>query len=333
MKILIIRFSSIGDIVLTSPVIRCLKKQTGTEIHYLTKKNFEKILISNPYVDKVFSIEKEISEVITDLKSMNYDYVIDLHKNLRSLHVKKALGVKSFSFNKLNIEKWLMVNLKINRLPNTHIVDRNLETVASLGVENDGAGLDYFIPKEDEIDLHEISTKFNFPIAESKYIAFVIGAAHATKRLPVEKIIDICNGLKLPVILIGGKENFENGDIILTKSTGYVLNLCSKLNLNQSASIVKQAQVVITHDTGLMHIAAAFRKKIISIWGNTIPEFGMYPYYPTALKEEVFKNNIVEVKGLSCRPCSKIGYNKCPKGHFKCMQMIDTEGIIMLANS
>ena len=333
MKILIIRFSSIGDIVLTSPVIRCLKKQTGTEIHYLTKKNFEKILLSNPYVDKVFSIEKEISEVITDLKSMNYDYVIDLHKNLRSLHVKKALGVKSFSFNKLNIEKWLMVNLKINRLPNTHIVDRNLETVASLGVENDGAGLDYFIPKEDEIDLHEISKKFNFPIAESKYIAFVIGAAHATKRLPVEKIIDICNGLKLPLILIGGKEDFENGDIISTKSTGYVLNLCSKLNLNQSASIVKQAQVVITHDTGLMHIAAAFRKKIISIWGNTIPEFGMYPYYPTALKEEVFKNNIVEVKGLSCRPCSKIGYNKCPKGHFKCMQMVDTEGVIMLANS
>ena len=333
MKILIIRFSSIGDIVLTSPVIRCLKKQTGAEIHYLTKKNFEKILTSNPYVDKVFSIEKEISEVITVLKSMNYDYVIDLHKNLRSLHVKKALGVKSFSFNKLNIEKWLMVNLKINRLPYTHIVDRNLETVASLGVKNDGAGLDYFIPKEDEVDLNIIIQKHKFPITNSNYIAFVIGAAHATKRLPVEKIIDICNGLNLPIILLGGKEDFENGEIISTKSSVYVLNLCSKLNLNQSASIVKQANVVISHDTGLMHIAAAFRKKIISVWGNTIPEFGMYPYYPTSENEDVFENNIVEVKGLSCRPCSKIGYDKCPKGHFKCMQMIDTEGVIMLANS
>ena len=333
MKILIIRFSSIGDIVLTSPVIRCLKKQTGAEIHYLTKKNFEKILTSNPYVDKIFSIEKEISEVITDLKSMNYDYVIDLHKNLRSLHVKKALGIKSFSFNKLNIEKWLMVNLKINRLTNTHIVDRNLKTIESLGVKNDGEGLDYFIPKEDEIDLNIIIQKHKFPIADSNYIAFVIGAAHATKRLPTEKIIDICNGLNLPVILLGGKEDFENGEIVSTKSTGYVLNLCSKLNLNQSASIVKQANVVITHDTGLMHIAAAFRKKIISIWGNTIPEFGMYPYYPTSENEGIYKNNIVEVKGLSCRPCSKIGYDKCPKGHFKCMQMIDTEGVIMLANS
>lgn len=333
MKILIIRFSSIGDIVLTSPVIRCLKKQTGAEIHYLTKKNFEKILSFNPYVDKVYSIEREISEVITDLKSMDYDYVIDLHKNLRSLHVKKALGVKSFSFNKLNIEKWLMVNLKINRLPHTHIVDRNLKTIESLGVKNDGEGLDYFIPKEDEIDLNIIIQKHKFPIADSNYIAFVIGAAHATKRLPTEKIIDICNGLNLPVILLGGKEDFENGELISTKSIGYVLNLCSKLNLNQSASIVKQANVVISHDTGLMHIAAAFRKKIISVWGNTIPEFGMYPYYPTSENEGIYKNNIVEVKGLSCRPCSKIGYDKCPKGHFKCMQMIDTEGVIMLANS
>ena len=333
MKILIIRFSSIGDIVLTSPVIRCLKKQTDAEIHYLTKKNFEKILLSNPYVDKVFSIEKDISEVITDLKSMDYDYIIDLHKNLRSLHVKKTLGVKSFSFNKLNIEKWLMVNLKINRLPHTHIVDRNLETVESLGVKNDGEGLDYFIPKEDEIDLKEISKKFNFPITDSNYIVFVIGAAHATKRLPVEKIIDICNALNASIILLGGKEDFENGEIISTKSIGYVLNLCSKLNLNQSASIVKQAKVVITHDTGLMHVAAAFRKKIISVWGNTIPEFGMYPYYPSASQEDIFKNEIIEVKGLSCRPCSKIGYNKCPRGHFKCMQMIDTEGVIMLANS
>ncbi len=333
MKILIIRFSSIGDIVLTSPVIRCLKKQTGAEIHYLTKKNFEKILLSNPYVDKVIAIEKEISEVITDLKSMNYDYVIDLHKNLRSLQVKKTLGVKSFSFIKLNIEKWLMVNLKINRLPNTHIVDRNLKTVISLGVKNDGKGLDYFIPKEDEIDLNKIIQNHKFPITNSNYIAFVIGAAHATKRLPTEKIIDICNGLKLPIILLGGKEDFENGELISTKSTGYVLNLCSKLNLNQSASIVKQAHLVISHDTGLMHIAAAFRKKIISVWGNTIPEFGMYPYYPTSENKAVFKNNMVEVKGLSCRPCSKIGYDKCPKGHFKCMQMIDTERVIMLANS
>jgi ADP-heptose:LPS heptosyltransferase len=341
-KILVIRFSSIGDIVLTTPVVRCLKEQLGAEVHFLTKKNFEKILLANPHVNRVFSIEKKVSEVILDLKAEHYDYVIDLHNNIRSWQVKNALGIKSYSFDKLNFEKWLIVNLKINRLPNKHIVDRNLETVKDLGVVNDSKGLDYFIPKEDEIDIIAflennfekklpppdlLETGQYFEPNRTKtlpYFAFVIGAAHATKRLPVEKIIEICNGLNLPVLLLGGKDDAAIGDLITIKSTHYVFNFCGILNLNQSASVVKQAHKVITHDTGLMHIAAAFNKKIIAIWGNTIPEFGM-----TAYTERVEN---FEVNGLSCRPCSKIGHQKCPKGHFDCMQKQDSKAIILASN-
>ena len=90
-----------------------------------------------------------------------------------------------------------------------------------------------------------------------------------------------------------------------------VYNACGKFNLNQSASLLKEAVVVFSHDTGLMHIAAAFGKKIYSIWGNTIPEFGMYPYRTQFV---IFEN-----KKLKCRPCSKIGFDSCPKKHFKCM--------------
>ena len=329
MKILIIRFSSIGDIVLTTPVVRCLKQQTGAEIHYLTKKNFEKILLSNPYIDRVFSVENDISALITMLKSMNYDYIIDLHKNLRSLRIKTALKCKSYSFDKLNVEKWLMVNLKINILPHKHIVDRYLETVVPLGVKNDGQGLDYFIPKEDEIDIATIDPKITQP-----YIAFVIGAAHATKRLPIEKIVAICDKITHPIVLLGGREDRGHGALIASKSKSYVVSFCGTLNLNQSASVIKQAHKVITHDTGLMHIAAAFQKDIISIWGNTIPEFGMYPYLPQKIETSDWVNfkkesNFLEVQGLSCRPCSKIGYNTCPKEHFKCMKLMDTEGVNM----
>jgi ADP-heptose:LPS heptosyltransferase len=334
-KILIVRFSSIGDIVLTTPVVRCLKNQLGVEIHFLTKKSFEKIVMTNPYIDQVYSIEKKISDVIQSLQAERYDCIIDLHNNLRSWQVKKALGVRSYSFNKLNWRKWLVVKLKINRLPNTHIVDRYLDTIKHLGVINDGQGLDYFIPKEDEVDVSNLlKTQFSNKQApqyfEEKsvltqpYIAFVIGAAHATKRLPLEKIIGICNGLKLPVLLLGGQEDATSGDTITLKSTHYVYNFCGKLNLNQSASVVKQAHRVITHDTGLMHIAAAFHKKIISIWGNTIPEFGM-----TAYTEGV---DIFEVKDLGCRPCSKIGFQECPKGHFRCMTNQDTEAIVSASN-
>lgn len=322
LKILIIRFSSIGDIVLTTPVVRCLSLQLNTEIHYLTKKSYESILITNPYVNKVWTIEKEVTEIQAELKQENFDYIIDLHKNLRTLRLKTYLQKKSFSFNKLNIEKWLMVNLKINRLPNIHIVERYLETVKSLNIKNDGQGLDYFIPKEDSINLSQFLIKegSDLDINNRKIRAFVIGAAHATKRLPTKKISSICNEITKQttdlILLLGGPDDVERSLEIIKNTNKNVLNLCGKLNLNQSASVIQQVDEVITHDTGLMHIAAAFQKKITSVWGNTIPEFGMYPY----LNESQFK--ILEIKSLPCRPCSKIGHQECPKGHFNCMELM-----------
>lgn len=325
LKILIIRFSSIGDIVLTTPVIRCLKLQKKAEIHYLTKSSYASILKTNPHINKVWTLEKKVVEVIPDLKKEKFDYIIDLHKNLRSWQIKHALRIPTRSFDKINIPKWLMVNFKINRLPDVHIVNRYMATTQTFGVHNDGQGLDYFIPKKDEVQLKDFFLKqaststFHLYKNTQLYIAFAIGAAHQTKRLPTEKIIDICKKIKLPIILLGGKGEAVEGEEIVQKAGEHILNACGKINLHQSASIVQQAWKVITHDTGMMHIAAAFQKDIISVWGNTIPAFGMYPYY----KKGVRNNITVEVKGLSCRPCSKIGYKKCPKGHFKCMEDIE----------
>jgi len=312
-KVLIIRFSSIGDIVLTTPVIRCLKEQhPNVEIHYLTKKVFKGLLENNPYVSKIHTIEKNVSEVISDLKKENFDLIIDLHKNLRSTQVKNSLGKKSFSFKKLNFQKWILVKFKVNRMPAMHIVDRYMQTVSSLGIKNDNKGLDYFIPEKDEV---AIST---LPVShQNGYVGFVIGAKHFTKQLPTEKVISICKKLNQPIILLGGKEDITRANEIEKDVGATIYNTCGKLNLNQSASLVKQASKIITNDTGLMHIASAFKKEIISVWGNTVPDFGFAPYMPSP------KSKIVEVKNLSCRPCSKLGYSKCPKGHFKCMMEID----------
>jgi ADP-heptose:LPS heptosyltransferase len=326
MKILIVRFSSIGDVVLTTPVIRCLKQQIkGVSIHYITKQSFSSILESNPYIDKIYTIEKNISEVAAQLKKENYDLVIDLHNNLRSRQLKATLGKKSKSFSKLNIEKWLFVNLKINRLPAVHIVDRYLDTVRSLNVKNDNNGLDFFIPEQDHVDLATLPIEFR-----QGYVGFVIGAKFATKRLPTEKIISIIQKLDLPVILLGGKEDVASGNVILSKLTSRpVFNACGKYNLNQSASLVKQARKIISHDTGLMHIAAAFKKEIVSVWGNTVPEFGMYPYYGKTLPP----HHTSQVSDLSCRPCSKLGFDACPKKHFKCMHDINEQEIAGFINS
>jgi len=307
-KFLILRFSSIGDIVLTTPVIRCLKKQyPNAEVHYFTKKKFSFLLEDNPYVDKLWLLKEKNSSLISILKSENFDYVIDLHNNLRTLKIKLMLGKPSFSFEKLNVQKFLLTNFKINNLPPVHIVDRYLATLNKFGVENDNLGLDYFIPAKDKLG------KDSLPEAHrEKFIAYAIGGQHFTKKLPVAKMTELCKKIDHPIILLGGKEDFEEGEAVRSAiGKDSVFNACGKYSFNQSASIIEMAEIVFTHDTGLMHVAAAFKKRIYSIWGNTVPAFGMYPYQTSF---EIIENN-----HLKCRPCSKIGYKECPKKHFKCM--------------
>ncbi len=321
-KILIIRFSSIGDIVLTSPVVRCLKEQLQgqVEIHYITKRSYASLLEHNPHIDKVYTIEKKVSEISGLLRKEKYTHVIDLHKNLRSARVKSVISGKKYAFDKLNIEKWMAVNLKSNSLPDIHIVDRYLATIESLGVKNDHKGLDFFIDPTHHVLKSSLPASF-----QSGFVAFAIGGQHATKCLPVDKMIAICKKVELPIVLLGGKEDLRVAKFIEDKLDQKIINGCGKYSIHESASIVSQAEAVITHDTGMMHIAAAFNRKIVSIWGNTIPEFGMYPYLPEGLKNY---SEIIEVKELGCRPCSKIGFDKCPKGHFKCMKQISEDRVV-----
>jgi ADP-heptose:LPS heptosyltransferase len=322
-KVLVIRFSSIGDIVLTTPLIRCLKAQTGVEIHFLVKKQYRQILEPNPSISRVWIYDDNFAAVLPQLKAENFDHILDLHKNYRSLYVKMMLRKPSTSFPKLNMKKWLLVNLKKDLLPDIHIADRYFAAARSWGITNDGKGLDYFLPPGEEADLSALPEPFH-----GGYIAFVIGGKHHTKIFPEDRVLSVCRQLSCPVILLGGPEDRTRGERIAAGAEGIVYNACGEFPLSKSASLIRQSLKVITNDTGLMHIAAAFHKPVISVWGNTVPEFGMYPYLP---EEYRHLSRIFEVKGLSCRPCSKIGYRECPKKHFRCMRDQDIDGIIKAA--
>lgn len=335
-KILIVRFSSIGDIVLTTPIVRCLHEQLDCELHFLTKKAFAGILAPNPYIHKVWAIDSKINEIGDELKQEGFDIVIDLHKNLRTLQLTLLLRQSKFyRFNKLNLEKYLLTRWKINRMPRLHIVDRYLATTKSLGVKNDGKGLDYFVPEgTSEVASSKLSAMLSAASPNSRvesgkfpaYLAFVIGAAHNTKRLTEEQMIDFCRQYPGQILLLGGPAEKEQGDRIAAAAGKHVLNSCGHFKLAESAILVKEAQLVLTHDTGLMHIAAAYRKPIVSVWGNTVPDLGMYPYLPG--QEVLEKSRRVETLNLDCRPCSKIGHNECPKGHFKCIRNIETARLL-----
>jgi ADP-heptose:LPS heptosyltransferase len=307
-KILVIRFSSIGDIVLTTPVLRCLKQQLpNAEVHFCTKRKYEGVLSSNPYIDKFHFLDSSIVQLIEHLCAERYDYVIDLHSNLRTKLIRAFLGVRTACVDKLNWQKWLYIRFKVDLIPDKHIVSRYLDTISFLGVNDDGLGLDFFITPTDQVDTDQLPETHR-----SGYVAYAIGGQYATKRLPLDRMIELCEKLSFPVILLGGKEDREVGNrVVAAIGNDTVYNGCGQYSLAQSAYLIQQAIVVFSHDTALMHIAAAFKKKVYSLWGNTTPRLGMYPYRTPYV--------VLERMGLSCRPCSKIGSNRCPVGHFKCM--------------
>jgi len=322
-KFLVVRFSSIGDIVLTTPVIRHLKKQVeDAEIHYLTKKAYAPLLKANPYIDHIHSFDGNIRSCIEKLKEEKIDYIIDLHHNARSARIKFGLKRMDFTVHKLNWLKWLYVSFKIDRLPDKHIVDRYLETIDAFISERDAQGLDHFIPEEEELRPNSLPKEY-----QKGFIGLSIGAQHSTKMLPVELLIQLCSYLNHPVIILGGPGDQATGEaIVAALPDKYILNACGHYSIHQSASLVRMSEVLITHDTGLMHIGAAFKKKIISVWGNTVPRFGMFPYRSDSGSVQF------EVKELSCRPCSKIGHKNCPKKHFRCMMDQDLKGMAEVAH-
>ena len=291
----------------------------NAEVHFLTKLEYRGLVAHNPYIDKVQVLSSSWDLMMHQLEYEDYDYIIDLHHNLRTLRIKKALKTaKSFSFDKLNIQKWLLTAFKINRLTNIHIVDRYLATLKDFKVMNDGQGLDFFMSEKDKVIDKDLPMSHWFG-----YVGIVIGAALNTKKLPVHKLQELCREIQFPIVLLGGREDRKAGEEIASVDTIKIYNACGKFSLSESADLVNYAKLIITNDTGLMHIAAALKKPMISVWGNTVPAFGMGPYYGNAS----ISHYLSEVSNLRCRPCSKIGYNKCPKGHFKCMELQDMDKI------
>lgn len=320
MKVLVIRFSSIGDIVLTFPVLRCIKEQIpNSEIHFATKKDYLDLVGASGSVDQYHLLDKSINDITKKLRNQNFDVVIDLHNNVRSRILCFKLGVKqTFHFRKMNFLKWILVMFKQNYLPKIHVVDRYFESVKGINVFNDGRNNVFVLNQE-------FNVREALNLDEKSYIAIAIGAQFETKQIPLLKLKQIISKIEIPIVLLGGKmDEKKASQLIDLLPEKRIKNICGKFSLLESAAILKEAKLLITGDTGLMHIATCFELPIYVLWGNTTPFFGMSAYKPM----ESNRVHNFEVKNLSCRPCSKIGFQKCPKGHFKCMHDQNSELII-----
>lgn len=342
MKILVIRFSSIGDIVLCTPVFRWIKSNLPeSEVHFLTKSKFKHVVNGNPNLDRVFEWENE--EDRAELFKLEYDLIVDLHNNLRSRIVKlRFWGVPTRVLNKENFFKALIVGRTQSRLLNfatrlpwvqkkfngfavENIVVRNLGLVKDLN------------ERSEDCEISQSDLELNFYVEEphqptelpQKFAALVLGGTYATKQMPLELLLEIVHKLKGNIVLLGGPSEVSLADqleekIQLANSNSFlnIINYCGKLNLNDSAWVASKSSVVVSGDTGMAHIAAALGCNLIMIWGNTVPDFGMVP----PIKDEANAHHF-NVLDLSCRPCSKLGFKACPNKHFRCMMDQDSQSI------
>lgn len=313
--ILIIRFSSIGDIVLTSPVVRCVKQQfPDAQLHFATKPSYAALLQDNPHIDHLHLLDGTLLQLVRQLKTFRFDYILDLHHNQRTTVIKTLLGQPSGSFPKENWTKWRMVRQPSKSLTVPHVVERYFMAGAQLGLKSDDKGLEHFISPHDKVNL-DITEPF---------IAAGIGGSFATKVFPLVQWKKLIPMLQHPVVLLGGPEDKPMADELQALFPYKVYHQVGYWSIQQSASAIQQSAMVISNDTGMMHLAAAHKKPLAVIWGNTVQGFGMGPYYgpstPTSVRH-------FEVEGLSCRPCSKLGHDACPKQHFHCMTQQSPEAI------
>ncbi|MCR5192681.1 MAG: glycosyltransferase family 9 protein [Bacteroidales bacterium] len=316
MKILVIRLGSLGDVVLATPVLRCLKQQIdGGEIHFLTKKNSADLMSNNANIDNLHVLRPTLDDTIDELRQEHFDCIVDLHNNHRSRRIRHSLHIKSYVYKKENFGKFMLVLFKCDIMSGRHVVDRYMDAIKPLGVKPDGKGLELHLPAE-------LDSVYR---TDKPFVAIACGAQHETKRIPIDKIRYLAEHINSPVVLLGDKDDLRRMEEKDSVFPGNTTNLCGKTSLLESADIVQRSSVVITSDSALMHVASAFHRPVVALWGCTSPRFGFEAYHT-----EHFNYTPTS---LRCWPCRRMGSEKCPKKHFLCMLSHDYDAIAERVNA
>ena len=327
-KFLVIRMSSIGDILLTTPLIRALRsKYPHSQIDYIVKEQFFDCLAENPDIDKTYKFDTtkdNLRQFRKDIQNVNYDFIIDLHGNFRSLILRPGQkSARIYKFNKNLLQRFLLVKFGFNFYKNIRPVYlRYLDSIQNLKVYYDGQGLDFFLngSVQKKIKNQLANNGFDF---SKKAICIAPGASLKTKRWPADKFSTVASRLQtehnVQILLLGGPLDRAISQQISQVCAQPVADFTGKLSILETASAMSFSHLVLTNDTGLMHLANALDKPTIALFGPTSKELGFSP-----LPE---LSTIVENLNLSCRPCTHIGSNRCPKKHFKCMLDISPETV------
>ncbi len=332
-KILIIRLSSIGDILLTTPLLRILRKRfPEARIDFVIKARFAELLRTNPNINELIPLDPEngqegLLEVRRRIKATGYDLVIDIHKNFRSLYLRRAIPhVRVVTHSKQLLKRFLLIKAGLNlfhEITPMHL--RYIRAVRRWGIVDDGLGLEFFL---DATADRQIALRLAERDGSRLLVGMAAGAGFETKRWPAEYFLTVAKRLQIEcaadILLLGNKADREITSPMAVALGSGVYDWVGTLSLQQSAAALARCHLLITNDTGLMHLACALKVPVIAIFGPTTRELGFFPVGPKA--------EVIENESLSCRPCTHMGSHRCPKGHFRCMQDVLPERVFQRAS-
>jgi lipopolysaccharide heptosyltransferase II len=339
---LIIRFSSVGDIVLTSPLIRTLRTRfPHCRIDFLVKEDHADLIRHNPHLTQILTLPRgggldELRRIRTHIRSSRYDAILDMHDNLRSRFL--TFGTTPvLRYRKRRIARFVLINahLDIYRFAGGALPmhQRYIEPLAPYGVVDDGAGPEVFVTREIGTSADSILTAAGLPMTMHA-VGVCPSAWHATKMWDAERFAAAAATLAgergVPVILFGSQSEAERceriaGRIRAASPSMLVINTAGRCTLLETAAAMDRCAIVLTNDTGLMHLAASRKRPLVAVFGPTVRQFGFFPHGEQSM--------VVEHSGLSCRPCTGIGMATCPKGHFRCMTDIEPPRVVEAARS
>jgi heptosyltransferase II len=317
--VLVVRFSAIGDILLITPLLRAIRTQyPGARIAVLTKEQYVPLLSHNPHLSEVLSVApgEGIRAIAERIRSVRYTHLLDLHGNLRSQALRRLAPGPWRSYAKRWLERATLITVKRDiyrgEIP---IAERYFEAAQELDVQPDGQPPDFFIGEE--ADAHAADRLSTLGLGQDRpIVAMAPGAAHATKRWPVEYWVDLVRRITptgADVALLGGPDDTELARRISDLAGASVGSVAGILGLQETGAVIRRAEVLISGDTGVMHMATGVGTPVVALFGPTVRQFGFFPYHSEAA--------VVELD-LPCRPCSAHGSARCPLGHHRCMRQM-----------
>ncbi|MCK9561945.1 MAG: lipopolysaccharide heptosyltransferase II [Bacteroidales bacterium] len=331
-KILIFRLSSIGDIILTSTLVRCVKTQyPDAQIDFVVKRQFSLLLTLMPEITKIHTFDAEegfngLLKLRKTLAKEKYDVMLDIHKNWRSLFIRNTIGASHvYRYKKHLMKRFFMIRFKIDAY---HIVRpvylRFLDVAKKIGVEYDNKQTELFIPKEIQKKVDDYIEDAGLK-PHKNLIVLCPGASFSNKKWQIEKFQELAQRIidrtKMQVILLGGSKEKTACETILNNVQGAIMSVAGVFNLAESAALLNRAQLTVANDTGMLHLSEALNVPVVGIYGPTVRQFGYFPILQ--------KSKVAEVE-LACRPCTKMGMNYCPKNTFDCTQKISVDTVFEL---